>query len=198
MISSVKNTLSNYRSVIWSDASGYGRKFDKRAAFKRLAHKYEHPENLSRITLVEYIRKSSILLNASPEVREIFELMESPKGHPKQASQRIETLITAINRDPLLTKYVDQLRQCFTISTLQRLCSIFTKFNLAKFESSEYFTFTDKQTALRLIPDGNRDGLFNIKISTNDEGSFLIFDTRKTVSVSTMSSILRTFTSRLN
>ena len=58
MISSVKNTLSNYRSVIWSDASGYGRKFDKRAAFKKPAHKYEHPENLSRITLVEYIRKS--------------------------------------------------------------------------------------------------------------------------------------------
>ena len=124
--------------------------------------------------------------------------MEAPKGHPKQASQRIETLLSSITRDPLLTKYVDQLRQCFTISTLQRLCSIFTKFNLAKFESSDYFTFTDKETALRIIPDGNRDGLFNIKISTNSEGSYLIFDQRKTISVSTMSGILRTFTHRLN
>lgn len=124
-------------------------------------------QNLSKIKIKEYIERSNIKMLASDVIRQLYDAMECDSCNPLKSGQTAGTALKWIQSDSALSEFIDDIKKSITLRSLQHLSKIFKVIKYTSFK--KYFEFINFYECEEAIAEGNRLGIFSIKIDPTSQ-----------------------------
>lgn len=131
----------------------------------------------SREAIIHYIYIENIHQNTSPQVTELFNLVEkedSPVTISKVGKQTLETLC---NNYPVLQKYKPFIAKSLSVRILQKCKNFYKNMKLSKLLKLLHF-FDNESDIERLLYECNKEGLLYTSLNYHERTgeAFLVFN----------------------
>ena len=130
----------------------------KQKEFSKYAKLINQNVDLSRETIKEYIESKNLKMIASDLTRRFYEAMEAESTKPSETGKLAKEILKCIDQNEELSEFKNNIIK----RVLQQLSKVFKVIKYSNFK--RYFDFIDFYDCERAVAEGNRDGIFRIKI----------------------------------